>query len=101
MSEKAFILSADSWEITDKNTGQVLKGVSCHYVNQYRDGDNGQKPTKVSITPEVALSLKGKLPCVADLEFGSRPGAGGKAALTVVSVKILRVVDLAELFDSV
>lgn len=100
MSEKALVLSADPWEMTDKDTGQIIKGVSFWYVNNYRDGENGQKPTKVSVSAELFDSVKGKLPALCDLDFGSRPGAAGKATLTVTSVKILKAVDFSGLFGA-
>lgn len=100
MAEKALVLSADPWEMTDKQTGQIIKGVSCWYVNSYRDGENGQKPTKVSVTDEVAGALRGKLPAICDLEYGSRPGAQSKASLTVIAAKVLRAVDLSAFFNA-
>lgn len=93
MGERALVLSADAWEMTDEKTGEVLKGVSVWYVNEYdeeaRKG-NGFKPTKISATPEALAQLSGKLPCVADLDFGSRPGAGGKAALTLTRISVVK-----------
>lgn len=98
MSEKALVLSADPWEMTDKETGQIIKGVSFWYVNNYRDGENGQKPTKVSVSSELHDAVKGKLPALCELDFGSRPGAQGKATLTVTGVKVLKGVDFSGLF---
>lgn len=98
MAEKALVLSADPWEMADKQTGQILKGVSFWYVNNYRDGQNGQKPTKVSVSVELFDEVKGKLPALCELEFGSRPGAQGKASLTVTAVKVLKGVDFSGLF---
>lgn len=98
MAEKALILSADPWEMTDEKSGKPLVGVSFWYVNQYRDGENGQKPTKVSGTAELFEQLKGKLPAVCEMEYGSRPGAGGKAALTVIGAKLLKKIDFSHLF---
>jgi hypothetical protein len=100
MAEKALVLSADPWEMTDKDTGQIVKGVSFWYVNQYRDGENGQKPTKVSVSSELFDMVKGKLPALCELEFGSRPGAQGKATLTVVGAKVLKAVDFSGLFGA-
>lgn len=98
MAEKALVLSADPWEMTDKESGEVVKGVSFWYVNQYRDGENGQKPTKVSVSADVIDQVKGKLPAVCELEFGSRPGAQNKATLTVVAAKVLKSIDFSGLF---
>ena len=99
MGERALVLSADAWEMPDEKTGSITKGVSVWYVNDYRDDDEksfGFKPTKVSSTPEMLEHLRGKCPCLADLDFGSRPGAGGKAALTLVKITVAK--PLVELF---
>lgn len=98
MSEKALVLSADPWTMTDEKTGEIRHGVSFWYVNNYRDGENGQKPTKVSVSAELHDSVKGKLPALCELDFGSRPGAQGKATLTVTGVKVLKGVDFSGLF---
>lgn len=95
--EKALVLSADKWMMTDKDTGQVLQGVSVWFVNDYREDtveSFGYKPTKVSASPEVLDQLKGKLPGLFEMSFGSRPGAQGKAALTLISLKHLSPVKL-------
>jgi hypothetical protein len=44
--------------------------------------------------------VKGKLPALCELDFGSRPGAQGKATLTVVGAKVLKAVDFSGLFIS-
>ncbi len=98
MAEKALILSGDPWDMTDEKTGQRITGVSLWYVNQYRDGENGQKPTKVTATPELFDQLKGQLPAVCEMEYGSRPGAQGKATLTVIGAKIIQRIDFSKLF---
>lgn len=92
MGERALVLSADVWNMTDKDTGQVLNGVSVWYVNDYRQDDQeafGFKPTKVSATPEMLEKLRGKLPGIFELSFGSRPGAQSKATLTLIGVKFI------------
>lgn len=99
MAEKALVLSADPWEMTDEKSGEIRKGVSFWYVNSYRDGDNGLKPTKVSVLAEVAEKVFGKLPAVCDLDYGSRPGAQNKATLTVIGCELVKSLDLASLFN--
>lgn len=98
MAEKALVLSGDPWEMADERTGEMRKGVSIWFVNQYRDGENGQKPSKVSAVPEVLEGLRGKMPAVCELEYGARPGAQGKATLTLISARVLRPVDLSSFF---
>lgn len=97
MAEKALVLSADPWEMQDERTGEIRKGVSLWYLNTYREGDMGQKPTKVSMALELMAQLKGRLPAVCELEYGSRPGAQNKATLTVIGMRMLASIDLAEL----
>lgn len=101
MAEKALVLSADRWEMKDEVTAEVRKGWSVWYVNDYRLDDSmsfGFKPSKISITDDLADDLrKVKLPAVCDLDFGSRPGAGGKATLTITSFKVINSVDFDKL----
>lgn len=95
--ERALILSADVWSMNDERTGKPMSGVSVWYVNDYRDdsGDSfGYKPTKVSGTAEILSQLRGKIPGVFEVSFGSRPGAQNKAQLTLVAVKHVAAVDL-------
>lgn len=97
MAERALVLSADPWEMPDERTGEIRKGCSLWYLNSYREGDMGQKPTKVSVDLALLSQVRGKLPGVFELEYGSRPGAQNKAALTVIGMRQIASVDLAEL----
>lgn len=97
MAEVALITSADQWDMKDETTGKPLSGVSIWFLNAYRDDSDqafGFKPTKVSGTPEMLDALRGKLPGLFEMQYGSRPGAQGKAALTLVGVKFIKSVDL-------
>lgn len=98
MAEKALILSADAWEMPDERTGEIRKGVSVWYVNDYREDTQtavGFKPTKVSADSSMIEVLRtAKLPSLFDLHFGSRPGAQGKATLTLVSISHIADVDV-------
>ena len=97
MAELALITSADPWQMVDEKTGEIRNGVSIWYLNDYRDdeGDKfGFKPTKVSADRSILESLRGKLPGLFELEYGSRPGAQGKATLTLIGAKLVRQVDL-------
>ena len=89
MSERVFLQSVDPWKIEESG----LTGWSAWYSNNYRDGDNGFKPTKSGIVDDLAKSLLGKLPCLANVSFSSRPGAGNKATLVITSVEIVAPVD--------
>src|SRR5690606_8217796 len=96
MAERALILSCDSWEMPDEKTGEIRKGLSVWYVNDYRAdtaGSYGFKPTKVSADSALIDHLRdAKLPALFDLDFGSHPGAQGKATLTLTGLtKVLAV----------
>ena len=98
MSERALILSCDAWDMVDEKTGEKRVGLSVWYVNEYRDDSDlafGYKPTKVSADRDLLDSFKSAgLPALFDLDFGSRPGAQGKATLTLVSARKLSSVNL-------
>lgn len=97
MAEHALVLSADAWEMPDERTGEIRKGVSVWFVNDYREDTPlaiGYKPTKVSADPSVLDSLRSAgLPAVCEMHYGSRPGAQGKATLTLIDIKPQRPVD--------
>lgn len=97
MSEIALITSADPWSMKDENTGKLLSGNTVFFYTQYReDSDDGYglKPTKISCSPEMIDDLKGKVPGYFELHLGVRPGAQGKAALTLVGVTFIKKADL-------
>lgn len=98
MSEKALVLSADSWSMPDEKTGEIRSGVSVWYVNDYRENTDkgvGMKPTKVSSDPSLFEALrKATLPALFEMHYGSRPGAQGKATLTLVGLTHVADVDV-------
>lgn len=97
MAERALITSADTWEMVDEKTGELRKGLSVWYLNEYREDTAnafGFKPTKVSADVSLQASMINKLPGLFELEYGSRPGAQGKATLTLIGVKFVKEVDL-------
>lgn len=105
MAEKALVLSADAWEMADEKTGELRNGWSCWYVNDYREDTAkgfGFKPSKISLSNELAADLrKVKLPALCEMSYGSRPGQGGKATLTITGFKVLASVDFDRLGESV
>lgn len=96
--ERALILSADAWDMPDEKTGEIRSGVSVWYVNDYREDTKtsiGFKPTKVSAAPEILDQLRSsQLPALFQMTYGSRPGAQGKATLTLIKADHLRNVQL-------
>lgn len=97
MAQRGLILSADKWEMTDERTGELRRGVSIWFVNDYRDDTAlavGMKPTKVSGDISMFDQLKAaKLPAVFDLDYGSKPGKDGKPTLTLISVTHVADID--------
>lgn len=95
--EQALVLSADSWAMTDEKTGEMLKGVSVWFLNSYREDSVesiGWKPAKVGGTKEILEALRGQLPAICEMHYGAKPGAQGKATLTLIGVKVVRQVNL-------
>lgn len=96
--EKALILSADSWSMADEKTGEMRNGVSVWFVNNYREDMPdavGFKPTKVSADVSLLPLLRNaKLPAIFDMHYGSRPGAQGKATLTLIKADKVASVNL-------
>lgn len=90
MSERVLLCSVDTWDMADEKTGEMRRGITVWYLNEYREdavGQFGFKPTKVGAVPELLQVLTTtKLPAVADVDFGSRPGAQNKATLTLTGV---------------
>lgn len=88
--ERALVLSVDRWEMQDERTGELRRGLSVWYVNDYREDTRdaiGYKPTKVSADPELFQTFaKARLPAIFAMTYGSRPGAQGKATLTLTAV---------------
>ena len=51
--ETVLILRASKWEFTDDKTGEIRKGCTVHYINDYQvetDKAVGDAPLKVSAT---------------------------------------------------
>ena len=98
MAERALILSCDTWEVSDEKTGEIRKGLSVWYVNDYRADTQdsfGFKPTKINADISLLDHLRGaKLPALFDLDLGSRPGAQGKATLTLTGLTKIQAVNL-------
>lgn len=92
--ERALVLSADAWDMTDEQTGEQREGVTVWYVNDYREDSKtsiGFKPTKVTAVPEMLEHLRAhQLPAVFAMHYGSRPGAQNKATLTLIKADHVR-----------
>ncbi|MGK2849281.1 MAG: hypothetical protein ACSLEX_04445 [Minisyncoccota bacterium] len=95
---KIIVLSIDPWKFVDEKTGEEKSGISLWFLNSYRDPSLGLKPSKISIAPEKTQGLGGKLPALAEVEFGSRPGLQNRATLQLDSIKLLSPVDFSRIF---
>lgn len=93
MADRALILSADHYSITDQKTGEVNQLYQVWYVNDYRqnsDRELGFKPIKMLMESSAFEELrKEELPALFDLDLRSRPGKANSAALTVVGFKFV------------
>lgn len=101
-STLAIILSADPWAMPDEKTGEILKGVSVWFVNQYRESADsshfGFKPVKIGGTPEILAKLKKHAgPILARMVYGARPGAAGKATLVLNDFEFVKAADMFDL----
>lgn len=104
-AERVLLLSSDYYNMpNERDPGAEIVGHSVWFVNRYRDPSEkskGFKPSKVSISEDVAEQLsKVTLPAIAELGYSSRPGAAGKATLTVTEFRIVGTVNLDKLFAS-
>jgi len=94
--ERVLLLSADPWEMTDERTGEIIRGVSFWFVSDYRKGEYGLKPIKISGDKSLMAKVSGLLPCVAGLSFGLKPAAGNKAGLQLDDIEVMEPFNLGE-----
>lgn len=100
MGQPVLVHFAAPWEMDDeRNPGQKRRGFSLQFITPYEEGREGAlgfRGTKTSVSDEavyVALRKVG-LPCMAELEFGVKPGADGKLAAVVTGVSKAQPVKL-------
>lgn len=100
MSENVLILSVNKYEFTDEKTGEIKKGVTLHYVSDYRENtatELGFKPSKTGANEAVFDAvLKGGVPGMYRIDTRSKPGKDGKPTLTVVGAQLAKKVPLFE-----
>lgn len=98
--ELGFVIAADCGTMQDEKTGRNLDWMNFHYLTDYReDGDSsvGLKPIKSGCTPEAFAVFKANGIGLYKLDFKTRPGAGGKPALTLVRAECVGKMDLFDL----
>lgn len=98
MADRALVLSADHYTISDPKTDEINELFQVWYVNDYREDSEtevGCKPIKMLTTPEIFAQLKQhQLPALFDLDLRSRPGKANAAALTVVGITYVSSLDI-------
>lgn len=93
MADLALVLSSDHYRLTDEKTGELKELFQVWYVNQYREASDtelGCKPIKIVADQGVFESLRYfNLPALCTLDFSSRPGKAGAAALVLSKVGLV------------
>ena len=99
--ETVLLLSVDKYQFPDEKTGEIRKGVTVQYINDYRDDTDdavGLKPIKAPATDDFFGMVKQhSVPGMYDIDFRTKPGKENKPTLTVVGGKFVRAV---KLFDA-
>jgi len=90
---KAFVTACSPYEFPDKD-GKVIKGGSLWILDQKTE--QGNKPSKQTVSLELAQSLDGKLPAFVELETEQKFTAK-KIELVIKNVKIIKQVDIFSL----
>jgi hypothetical protein len=100
MSETVLILRASKWEMTDEKTGEVRKGCTVHYINDYQvETPNavGDAPMKVTATDEVFNEVKKyKAPGVYEINTRTKPGKEGQATVVMTQANFVSAFTLAQ-----
>jgi hypothetical protein len=98
--ELVLVLSVDRYEFTDERTGEIRKGVTLQYVNDYREDrptSLGFKPIKASANDEVFDTIKKSgAPGLYKLHSRTRPGKEGKPTLTIVKAEHVKNMKIFE-----
>lgn len=100
MSETVLVLRASKWEMTDDKTGEVRKGCTVHYINDYQvETANavGDAPMKVQASDEVFNEVKKhKAPGVYEINTRTKPGKEGQATVVMTQAKFVKAFTLAQ-----
>jgi hypothetical protein len=98
MSETVLILRASKWEMTDEKTGEIRKGCTVHYINDFQVETAtavGDSPMKVQASDEVFTEIKKhKAPGIYDIGTRTKPGKEGQATVVVTQAKFLKAFTL-------
>ena len=100
MSETVLVLRASKWEMTDEKTGEIRKGCTVHYINDYQvETANavGDAPMKVQASDEVFNEVKKhKAPGVYEINTRTKPGKEGQATVVMTQAKFVKAFTLAQ-----
>lgn len=93
---KYVVIGKQSYDFKDEN-GKAIKGSNIFFLDKSdaNDGYSGLKTGKIAVT-EGLLKAFTEVPGIYDLEFAVKVGAGGKAAATLSSVKLLGPAQIVE-----
>ncbi|TAM39154.1 MAG: hypothetical protein EPN61_12900 [Burkholderiaceae bacterium] len=100
MSETVLILRASKWELTDEKSGEIRKGCTVHYINDYQVETPtavGDAPMKVQASDEVFTEIKkNKAPAIYEIGTRTKPGKEGQATVVVTQAKFVKTFTLAQ-----
>ncbi len=86
--------------MTDEKTGEVRKGCTVHYINDYQvETANavGDAPMKVQASDEVFNEVKKhKAPGVYEINTRTKPGKEGQATVVMTQAKFVKAFTLAQ-----
>jgi len=96
--EQFLVLSADFYEIPDEKTGATNTICKAYAINDYRedsDTSKGFKPLNFTINYDQFKELKkNALPAMYEIGVSTRPGAQGKPAVVVSTLKFIKAVEV-------
>lgn len=106
MKQKIILLFANSWNMTDEDTGEIREGMSLYYfVNwelcseQNRDGSFGSQPAKSSAPIEVLEKIR-SAPAVYEATFVLKTDRKtGKGVLNIEDLDFCYDVEIKPIVD--
>jgi hypothetical protein len=97
--ETVLILRASKWEVTDEKTGEIRRGCTVHYINDFQvETANavGDSPMKVQASEEAFAQIKThKAPGIYEIGTRTKPGKDGQATVVLTQAKFKEAFSLA------
>lgn len=100
---KALVLGSRTWEMTDKETGEIRSGVKLTYIDPVAEeaGDvRGFHPMALSGPGSMASEVK-DIPGIYELDIRMRPGQANRPTLSLVGCSFVQSVNIAEIVNDV